>query len=147
MLRNLPEDRYLTRDIYIDKEGVWYDRGRATTPERVLRQVDVVLIGLHGEYGEDGEVQKLLELFGVPYVGSDSFASYLGAHKVMSKMHAQKANLHTPDFRHVEREGDIEDVVQEVIRNFHQPGFQIIISADDQEFTRFYGIDQNGRVF
>ena len=60
MLANLPTDRYVARDIYIDKQGTWYDRGKPTTPDRILRQVDAVLIGLHGEYGEDGEVQKLL---------------------------------------------------------------------------------------
>jgi D-alanine-D-alanine ligase len=33
--------------------------------------VDVVIVGLHGEYGEDGEVQKVLERYGVPYTGSE----------------------------------------------------------------------------
>ncbi|TSC64041.1 MAG: D-alanine--D-alanine ligase, partial [Parcubacteria group bacterium Gr01-1014_91] len=51
MLAALPEERYAARDIYIDKKGQWHDRGRPTEPERVLRQLDVVLVGLHGEYG------------------------------------------------------------------------------------------------
>lgn len=121
MLANLPEERYTTRDIYIDKQGIWHDRGRPVAPERVLRQLDVVLIGLHGEYGEDGEVQKLLERFGVPYAGADSYGSYLAMHKVISKVHAKKAGLLTPESRHVGREGDAEDIALEIIRNFHQP--------------------------
>jgi len=121
MLANLPSDRYAARDIYIDKQGQWHDRGRATAPERILRQLDVALIGLHGEYGEDGEVQKLLKRFGVPYTGSDSFGSYLAMHKVMSKAHAKEAGLTTPDFRHIEHRGNAEDVVADVIRTFHQP--------------------------
>lgn len=121
MLANLPEDRYLAKDIYIDRQGQWHDRGRATTPDRVLRQIDVALVGLHGEYGEDGEVQKILELFGVPYTGSDSFASYLAMHKLMSKIRAQEAGLLTPDFRHVEHIEDIEAITHEIIRTFHQP--------------------------
>lgn len=121
ILANLPEERYLAHDIYIDKQGVWHDRGRPTAPERVLRQLDVVLLGLHGEYGEDGEVQKLIERFGVPYAGADSFGSYLAMHKMMSKYKAQEAGLLTPDSRYVEREGDAEDVAREVIRSFHQP--------------------------
>lgn len=121
MLANLSEERYDARDIYIDKRGQWHDRGRPVTPERVLRQIDVALIGLHGEYGEDGEVQKLLERFGVPYTGSDSFGSYLAMHKLMAKTRAQEAGLLTPDFRYVEREEDAEEVAREVIRNFHQP--------------------------
>lgn len=121
ILANLPEERYDARDIYIDKQGVWHDRGRPVAPERVLRQVDVVLLGLHGEYGEDGEVQKLLERFGVPYAGADSFGSYLAMHKVMAKARAQEAGLLTPQFHYIESAEDIDEGATEVIRNFHQP--------------------------
>jgi D-alanine-D-alanine ligase len=121
ILANLPEERYATRDIYIDKTGQWHDRGRAIDPERILRQLDVALIGLHGEYGEDGEVQKLLERFGVPYAGADSFGSYLAMHKLMAKMRAQEAGLLTPASHYIERAEDSEAAAREIIRNFHQP--------------------------
>lgn len=121
ILANLPEDRFTVRDIYIDKLGQWHDRGRATSPERVLRQVDVVLNGLHGAYGEDGEVQKLFERFGVPYAGSDSFGSYLAMHKLMAKTHAKEKGLLSPEFRHIEKVEEGEDIVHEITRSFHQP--------------------------
>lgn len=121
MLANLPGERFTTHDIYIDREGQWHDRGRETTPERALRQIDVALVGLHGEYGEDGEVQKVLERFGVPYTGADSFGSYLAQHKLMSKVRAQEAGFLTPEFRHVARLEDSEEIVSDVIRSFHQP--------------------------
>lgn len=121
ILSNLPEWRFSTRDIYIDKEGVWHERGVPTTPDRVLRGVDVVLLGLHGEYGEDGEVQKLLEQFGVPYAGANSFASSVAMHKVLSKERAREAGLLTPKFRYVEEGTDIAAVAQEVNRTFLQP--------------------------
>jgi D-alanine-D-alanine ligase len=121
MLANLPEERYLARDIYIDKNGQWHDRGRPVAPERVLRQLDVVLIGLHGEYGEDGEVQKLLERFGVPYAGADSFGSYLAMHKLMAKTRAKEAGLLTPESRYIERAEDSAEAAGDVIRSFHQP--------------------------
>jgi D-alanine-D-alanine ligase len=121
MIANLPEDRYAVRDIYIDRGGQWHDRGRQTAPEKILRQVDVVLIGLHGEYGEDGEVQKLLELFGVPYAGTDSFGSYLAMHKIMSKLRAEDAGLLTPKYRYLENKDDAAEMVKEIIRNFQQP--------------------------
>lgn len=121
ILANLPEERFTARDIYIDMHGQWYERGRITTPDRILRQVDVVLLGLHGEYGEDGEIQKLLERFGVPYAGSDSFASYLAMHKLMSKVRAQEAGLLTPQFRHIEQSEKAEALAHEVTRTFSQP--------------------------
>ena len=121
ILANLPEERYIARDIYIDKNGQWHDRGRPTAPERVLRQLDVALIGLHGEYGEDGEVQKLLERFGIPYAGANSFGSYLAMHKLMAKVRAKEAGLFTPESRYVERVEDSVEAAHKIIRTFHQP--------------------------
>ncbi|HEY4501038.1 MAG TPA: D-alanine--D-alanine ligase [Candidatus Paceibacterota bacterium] len=121
MLSALPEERYSARDIYIDKNGKWHDRGRPTAPDRVLRQVDVVLIGLHGEYGEDGEVQKLLERFGVPYAGADSYGSYLAMHKIMSKARAKESGLLTPEFHYIEKRENAVEMAKEIIRTFHQP--------------------------
>lgn len=121
IIASLPPERFVVRDIYIDKSGQWHDRGKAVTPERVLRQLDVVLIGLHGEYGEDGQVQKLLERFGVPYAGADSFGSHLAMHKLMSKARAHEAGLRTPDFKHIESLEKSEAGVHDVIRAFHQP--------------------------
>lgn len=121
ILANLPEEQFLVRDIYINKNGDWHDRGRLISPERILRQVDVIMNGLHGEYGEDGQVQKLLEQFGVPYTGADSFGSYLAMNKLMSKMRAKEAGLLTPEFRYINNSADSEKVAFEIIRTFHQP--------------------------
>jgi len=121
ILTNLPEERFSTRDIYIDKEGTWHERGRPTSPERVLHSVDAVLIGLHGEYGEDGEVQKLLERYGVPYAGSDSFGSYIAMHKVLAKEKAIEHGFKTPKYRLIEPGVDTEAAAREIIRSFHQP--------------------------
>lgn len=47
--------------------------------------VDLVYIGLHGKYGEDGRVQSLLELLDLPYIGSGVMASALAMNKSLSK--------------------------------------------------------------
>lgn len=121
ILTHLPEERFTARDIYIDREGVWHERGRPTTPDRVLPTVDVVMVGLHGEYGEDGEVQKLLERYGVPYTGSDSFGSYLAMHKVLTKERAKDLGLLTPQYRFIEEGTDTAAAAMEIVRSFHQP--------------------------
>lgn len=118
---SLPREQFTARDIYIDREGVWHEKGIPVAPEKVLRGVDVVLLGLHGEYGEDGEVQKLLERFGVPYAGSDSFASYVAMHKVLAKEKAREAGLLTPKYRFIEPGTNVEDVAREINRSFSQP--------------------------
>ena len=72
--------------IEIDREGRWQlGSGRPELPARLpgkevattLGDVDVVFPVLHGPFGEDGTVQGLLELAGVPYVGAGVLASAL----------------------------------------------------------------------
>jgi D-alanine-D-alanine ligase len=60
---------------------------------RQLGEVDVVLPLLHGPYGEDGTIQGLLELAGVPYVGSGVFASAAAMDKGHMKTLLQGAGL------------------------------------------------------
>jgi D-alanine-D-alanine ligase len=121
ILTHLPEAKYSTRDIYIDKQGTWHDRGIPTSPDRVLPQLDAVVIGLHGEYGEDGRVQRLLEQYGVPYTGSDSFASAVAMHKVLAKEKAKSIGLRTPQYHYVEPESDLAAAARAIIRSFQQP--------------------------
>lgn len=121
ILTQLPPEHFTARDIYIDKQGVWHVQGRATTPSKALHSVDVVVIGLHGEYGEDGEVQKILEMHGVPYTGSDPFASYIAMHKVFAKKRAEDEGVRTPKYRFVEESSDIDALIADVVRSFHPP--------------------------
>jgi D-alanine-D-alanine ligase len=121
ILTNLPEDRYTARDIYIDKQGTWHEWGAPTTPERILPSLDAVIIGLHGEYGEDGNVQRLLERYGIPYTGADSFASAVAMHKVLTKEKAKEHGLLTPKYHFVEEGADVEAAARAIIRSFHQP--------------------------
>jgi D-alanine-D-alanine ligase len=121
ILSHLPKDKFTARDIFIDKKGQWHVFGRPVSPAEALRSLDAVIIGLHGEYGEDGEVQKLLERFGIPYTGSKSYPSYVAMHKLMAKMQAKEHGVLTPEFRYVENEESVDAVLAEVIRSFHQP--------------------------
>jgi len=57
---------------------------------------DVCFVCLHGRMGEDGTVQGLLELLGMPYVGSGVLASALAMDKVMSKLVFERVGLATP---------------------------------------------------
>jgi D-alanine-D-alanine ligase len=60
---------------------------------RALGDVDVVFPALHGAYGEDGTIQGLLEMAGVPYVGSNVFASAAAMDKEFTKKLAVAANI------------------------------------------------------
>jgi D-alanine-D-alanine ligase len=62
-----------------------------------LASVDVVFPVLHGPYGEDGTIQGLLELAGVPYVGAGVFASAAGMDKEFTKKLLAAEGLPTVD--------------------------------------------------
>jgi len=82
-------------------------RGRNAVPIYVDRDVDVAVrqeqievafIALHGRWGEDGCIQGLLEMLGVPYTGSDVLASALAMHKAKAKELFRLHNLPTPAY-------------------------------------------------
>lgn len=103
-----PERRWVLRDVrQIDhligrgaggkKKSARVNGGR----ELMLRAgapelPDVVFIALHGKYGEDGRVQAVLDLLGIPYTGSGVLASALGMDKLRCLELARAAGVRTP---------------------------------------------------
>jgi D-alanine-D-alanine ligase len=101
VIGGLDPERYDVKAIEIHRDGRWElgpggarELGRPVaetlpvptgSPPEVLGQVDVVLPILHGPFGEDGTVQGLLELAGVPYVGAGVTASALCMDKDLFK--------------------------------------------------------------
>jgi D-alanine-D-alanine ligase len=85
--------------------AVGIDVGR-DLPERLAAEsVEVAFIALHGRFGEDGSVQGLLEMMGIPYTGSGVLASALAMNKVYSKIVFRSAGL-TIAPHQVLRQGD-----------------------------------------
>jgi D-alanine-D-alanine ligase len=119
--QNLDTSKYTVRDIYIDRNGQWFERGRAVSPAQALAAIDVAIIGLHGEYGEDGEIQKLLEAHGVPYTGSDPMGSFLAMHKMMAKQRAIELGIKTPKYRFVDSGDQAVAIAREVHHSFMHP--------------------------
>ena len=59
-------------------------------------EFDVAFICLHGRYGEDGTIQGLLEILGIPYIGSGVWASALAMDKVRAKVFYRHFGINTP---------------------------------------------------
>ncbi len=74
------------------------DNVRSLLTSQPAAGLDVVFVALHGGSGEDGTVQTLLELAGVPYTGSGPLASALAMDKVMAKRLFTWAGVPTPDW-------------------------------------------------
>ena len=64
---------------------------------------DVIFPVLHGEFGESGELQEILEARNIPFVGSSSKASRLGMDKVATKKVWEKAGLPTPRYQVIKK--------------------------------------------
>jgi D-alanine-D-alanine ligase len=88
----LDPDKYDITDYFIDKQGKWHPTAIAPEPE-ANAGIDVALPMLHGTFGEDGTVQGLLELAGVPYVGAGVLASAVSMDKPMTKRLCAQAGL------------------------------------------------------
>ena len=61
-------------------------------------KIDAALIILHGPFGEDGTVQGLLDLLGIPYQGAGVLGSAIGMNKVASKQLYERIGLLTPPY-------------------------------------------------
>ncbi len=95
VLQALDPDRYI--GIPVDpalmrgREGVWglLDLLQSERP-------DLAFIALHGRHGEDGAIQGLLEMLGIPYTGSGILPSALAMNKYAAKIVLQSAGITTP---------------------------------------------------
>ena len=88
-----------------DLEAVWASRkfqskghlGKGVA--EVCALADCVVLGLHGKDGEDGKIQSLLELMGVPYTGSGPLASAIAMDKAMAKRVLENRGVLTPKWQ------------------------------------------------
>ncbi|MDZ4745289.1 MAG: D-alanine--D-alanine ligase [bacterium] len=106
--------------------------------------VDIVFMGLHGRYGEDGYVQALLDLRGIPYTGSGMLSSAMCMDKTVSKMMFQISGIPTPHWVSVtpEQADDLE-ILAEVQRELRGP---VVVKPNDQGSTVGMSVIETGVV-
>lgn len=95
-----------------------------------MKSFDVACIMLHGGAGENGSVQTLLELAGVPYTGSDSLSSAICMSKGLSKRLVESADVATPGWLAFPRPsaGFTQTEADLVLRQFELP---VIVKPND----------------
>jgi len=121
VLDALDKEKYEPRDIFIDRNGQWHMHGIGVAPEKALFGADIAFNALHGHYGEDGQVQRLLEQLGVPYTGSSAVASAVSFNKQQTKYLAQNLGVKVAHGIMVENTGDIETLAHTLFRTFPHP--------------------------
>lgn len=110
-------------DIFIDREGRWHIAGVSKTPIEAMQHFDVIVNSLHGKYGEDGEVSKILEQSGVPYVGNPARASATTYHKGLFKKTLKDLKVKTPIYKEFNLliTDDLHKVAKELFKSFPLP--------------------------
>jgi D-alanine-D-alanine ligase len=76
-----------------------------------LKEADVVFLGLHGGYGEDGSIQALLDMAGVRYTGSGHLASALAMDKDLQKHLFRRAGVQTANWVMARRDSSADEVL------------------------------------
>src|SRR5271163_4788255 len=153
VLRGLDPDKYEAVPIGITKEGHWLiGTGAQKMLPEVLRtgqrvtmtadptdaalvrldgsgggqRVDVVFPVMHGTFGEDGTIQGLLELAGLPFVGAGVLGSAIAMDKDVSKKLLQAVKIPVVPWIAVQRadwERDPQQIQQAVEKKFSYPVF------------------------
>ncbi|MBU1179400.1 D-alanine--D-alanine ligase [Patescibacteria group bacterium] len=88
---------YKSAMIIIDRKNKWIFDGKKVSKSEAVKELqknyDTVFIALHGTFGEDGAIQKLLEKAGIPFTGSGSLASAVANNKKRTKQILSKNNF------------------------------------------------------
>lgn len=102
----------------VDKAIIIFDKGLVT---RI--HPDVIFPVLHGEYGEDGAIQGLFELSGIPYVGTGVMTSANCMDKFSTKIVLKNAGIPQADWVEVTDSDDFENKMNEIEEKLDYPCF------------------------
>jgi D-alanine-D-alanine ligase len=123
ILEALDKEKYEARDLFIGRDGQWHLHGVPVLPEKALRGVDVAFNVIHGEYGEDGQLQRILDAVDVPYTGSDALTSVLAFNKHNTKEIVSQLGIKTAHAILLDKDitSNVEQVAFDLFRSFPHP--------------------------
>lgn len=94
---------------------------------------DIVFLGLHGKFGEDGRIQSLLEMRGVKYTGSTVTSSAMAMDKDISKIMFNHYEIPTPNWFMVDRGSYSLNHIDEKIKAYFD--YPVVIKPNDEGST------------
>jgi D-alanine-D-alanine ligase len=101
-ISNKPQSEWSVYDVLngladLGVEAEWLDPTKPDFVERI-RDFDAAFINVHGEFGEDGNLQGLLAYLGIPYTGSGVSTSAIGADKRLTKLVLSQSGIMLPPY-------------------------------------------------
>ena len=108
-------------EIFFSSNSMFYEQDG----KRVPLTIDVIFPVLHGKFGEDGTIQGLFEMLGIPYVGCGVCPSAVAMDKSMTKLLVSTANIRQADFVLVDKhnKNDLDALIAESEQHLGYPVF------------------------
>ncbi len=121
-LRDLDNDALIRK---IGKKIEWAD---------LPRLIDMAFLALHGEFGEDGQIQGFMESLRIPYTGSGIRACSIGMDKAFQKKMMESGDFNTPEVMVIQREdwldvSNLSILYQDAVENI---GYPLVIRPANQ---------------
>ncbi|HEO69622.1 MAG TPA: D-alanine--D-alanine ligase [Candidatus Hydrogenedentes bacterium] len=135
---NLDPDKYDVIPVVITLDGAWAfgDEEPVSIFDAVhelkARCVDCVFIALHGPFGEDGRIQGMLDLLGLPYTSSGCDASAIAMDKIRSKAVVRALDIRVPRHMVIEQATWRADPELVASQAEEQLGFSCVIKSPCQ---------------
>jgi len=101
---HLDQTKYEVVNIEILSEEKFMLNGTETSFDDVCEYIDIAVLALHGLFGEDGTLQRLLDEHLIPHTGSDALASAVSFSKLLTKEVFERFDIKTPVYEKVTRD-------------------------------------------
>ncbi len=116
--RAIQDSGFEVVDMLLDKGGILHIKGVPSDLEKTRHTVDLVWNALHGDFGEDGNLQKLLDNYEIPYLASSFASSALSFDKVRAKEHAKSLGIKTPTY--ISLKNDLSTSTKEIVSSIYK---------------------------
>lgn len=121
----LDTGKYSPIRLILTKDNKWTRNGKKMPVAKALNGIDVVFNAMHGEYGEDGRIQGILDFYKMPYTGSGVLASALGMDKIRSRKLFANLGIMVPKYLCINKKDYGDKSVLKNIRKLGRSGVVI----------------------
>src|SRR3989344_3954559 len=139
ILENIDYDKFDVLEVFVTKDKKYkigdkiFEENEGINEIR-SRGVEIAFPIIHGEYGEDGELQEKLEKVGIKFVGSSSEASSLTIDKAKTNEILVKNNVKIPKSKIISKENNQNDLIYPIIIKPRNEGSSVDLFKFEDEY-------------
>ncbi len=123
--------RYCKKVVCYSKDGTLVLQNKNGLIKKIIKSVDIVIPAVHGYNMEDGNIQGLLETYGIPYTGSDIYGCTVGQDKVFQKQILESEKVPVTKYTWF-YENEFYENELEVLEKIKKVGYPVIVKPARQ---------------